>query len=74
MDGLEGDFDTIVRLKCLDFANDIAERAMATGNFMMGDPETLVAAAEVIEHYACHGGTVAFDCTDTLRSTIRGGI
>lgn len=75
MDDLDGeDFDTIVRLKCLDFANDIAERAAAAGNFMMTDPETLVACAETIEHYAQHGGTIEFNCTDKLRPTVRGGI
>ena len=68
------DFDTIVRLKCLDYANDIAERAAATGNFMMADPECLIEAASVIEHYATNGGTIEFNCTETLRPTVRGGI
>lgn len=75
MDDIEGeDFDTVVRLKCLGLANEMAERAAATGNFMMTDPETLIAAAECLEHYASNGGTIEFNCTDKLRPTVRGGI
>lgn len=68
----EGDFDTIVRLKCLDFANDMAERATAAGNFLMCDPETMIAAAEVFEHYATNGGTVAFESSADARRFVRG--
>lgn len=72
MDETEGDFDTIVRLKCLNFANDIAERATAAGNFLMCDPETLIACAETIEHYATNGGTVAFESSADARKFVRG--
>lgn len=72
---IEGeDFDTFVRLQCLNLANDIAERAAASGNFMMTDPDCLVEAAAVIEHYASNGMTVAFDAgQEALRKCVSGG-
>lgn len=74
MDDTEGeDFDTVVRLKCPDLVNDMADRAAASGNFLMTDPETMLAAAEMFEHYACNGATIEFNCTDKLRPTVRGG-
>ena len=75
MDDIEGeDFDTIVRLKCLDLVDSMAERACAMGNFIITDPECLIEAASLIEHYATNGGTIEFNCTETLRPTVRGGI
>ena len=75
MDDIEAeDFDAMVRLKCLDLVNDMAERACAMGNFIITDPECLIEAAAVIEHYAQHGATIEFNCTDALRPTVRGSI
>ena len=70
----EEDFDAIVRLKCLDLVNDMAERAASSGNFLITDPECMIEAASLVEHYVTNGASVAFDCTDKLRPTVRGGI
>lgn len=68
------DFDTMVRLHICDFVNDMAERNNCHGTSRFDMPEQFIAAAEMIEHYITNGGTVAFDCVDALRPTVRGGI
>lgn len=70
----EADFDTVVRLHICDFVNDMAERACTSGGSAFDTPEQFIAAAEMIEHYIQQGGTVSFDCTDSLHKTVRGGI
>ncbi len=66
------DFDTMVRLHICDFVNDMAERACNAGSTAFDTPAQFIAAAELLEHYITNGGTVAFDCADTLRKTVRG--
>ena len=66
------DHDTIVRLKCCEFVNDMADRASAVGQFMITEPDALIEAARMIEHYVGNGSTVAFDCDDRSRKFVRG--
>lgn len=72
MSELDIDPDTIVRLKCLDFATEMAGRAAALGQFILVETDQLIAAATELEHYVTDGGTVAFDCADRSRKFVRG--
>ncbi len=69
---VEGDFDTMVRLDICHLVNDMAERAANTGSKAFDTPEQFIAAAESLEHYNTKGGTIEFNCADTLRKTVRG--
>ena len=64
--------DTLTRLKICEFVNDMADRALAVNVFMITEPSDLIEAAELIEHYVTNGGTVSFDCQDSLRKTVGG--
>jgi len=66
------EIDTLTRLKICEFVNDMAERALAVNVLMITEPSDLIDAAEMIEHYVTNGGTVSFDCSDSLRKTVGG--
>lgn len=74
MDEMDIDPDTIVRLKCLDYATEMADRAAALGQFILVETDQLIAAATELEHYATNGATVAFEPGAAPRKSVRGGI
>jgi hypothetical protein len=69
---MDKDPDTILRMKCCDYVNDMAERVKIIGLLTIADPAQLIEAAQQIEHYITNGATVAFDCSDPSRKFVRG--
>lgn len=73
IDGSNLDPETLVRLKCLDAVEAAADRAAHVGVFTMLNPTDIANGVNLLYHEMTNGEGVAFECSDSLRKTVRGG-
>lgn len=68
MDDEVADFDTVVRMKSIDVVMCVLELSERDTYEL----DEVLAMAMQVEHYITEGGTVAFDCNDSMRKFVRG--
>ena len=63
------DLDTVVRMKCIDVTMWLLEQDGSDTHAL----DDVLNTAMQLEHWITNGGTVMFDCVDSLRKFVRGG-